>query len=146
MCGSSVILENQRGKVLMQLRTDNHCWGTPGGAVELGESTEEAAKRELQEETGLVAEELELFGVFSGEGQHYTYPNGDEVHIVEIAYLCRKYHGSLNPQESEVADLQFFSPDKLPNPISPQQAETIARYLEMRKKREDGVVCRETQT
>ena len=34
-CGASVIVENDRGEVLLQLRTDNGEWGYPGGAVEL---------------------------------------------------------------------------------------------------------------
>lgn len=86
-CGASVIVENEAGELLLQLRTDNHCWGYPGGSVELGESVEETAKRELFEETGLVAEELVLFSVFSGEELYYIYPNGDEVHNIDIVYL-----------------------------------------------------------
>lgn len=77
--GASVIVEDAERRVLLQLRSDNHCWGYAGGSVELDEVVEDAAKRELFEETGLIAEELELFGVFSGEDCHYVYPNGDEV-------------------------------------------------------------------
>ena len=55
MVGGSVIVEDEQGRVLLQLRTDNHCWGYAGGAVELYEDVEEAAKRELFEETGLSA-------------------------------------------------------------------------------------------
>lgn len=126
-------MENEKGELLLELRADNHCWGTVGGAVELGESVEEAAKREMLEETGLVAEELELFRVFSGEETHYIYPNGDEVHVVDIVFICRKFHGSLKPQASEVDDLKFFPIDQIPNNISPPQRTTIARYIESRK-------------
>ena len=41
--------------------------GYPGGSVNINEVVEEAAKRELLEETGIVANALELFGVFSGK-------------------------------------------------------------------------------
>ncbi len=117
--GASVILENDRGQILLQLRTDNHCWGYPGGSVELDERVEDAAKRELFEETGLVAEELELFGIFSGKDTHYVYPNGDEVSTVDIVFLCKRYHGDFRCQEEEVDALRFFDADSLPGHVSP---------------------------
>ena len=70
--------------MLLGKRTDNHQWGYAGGSIELGETVEEAAKRELFEEMGLVADEMELFYINSGEETHYIYPNGDEVYNVEI--------------------------------------------------------------
>ena len=65
VCGASVIVENEDGEILLQLRKDNKCWGYPGGSVDTNEVVEEAAKRELLEETGIEAISLELFGVFS---------------------------------------------------------------------------------
>lgn len=117
--GASVIVENEQGEVLLQKRTDNHCWGYAGGSVELDEVVEDAARRELFEETGLIALELELFGVFSGKDTHYVYPNGDEVSNVDIVYLCKHYVGSLKCQEKEVEDLRFFPADALPESLSP---------------------------
>ena len=87
--GASVILEDAQGRILLQKRSDNHCWGYAGGSVELDEVVEDAAKRELFEETGLIAEKLELFGVFSGKETHYVYPNGDEVSNVDIVFICK---------------------------------------------------------
>ena len=133
MVGAGVFVENERGELLLGLRTDNHCWGTAGGAVELGETVEEGARREMLEETGLVAEELELLGVFSGEDTHYTYPNGDEVYVIDVKFICRKYHGALKPQESEVSELRFFPITELPENISPIEILSVNKYLEMRK-------------
>ena len=65
-CGASVILVNERGELLLQQRADNGMWGYHGGSVELFENVEEAARRELTEETGLTAGQMTLFGVFSG--------------------------------------------------------------------------------
>ncbi|MCR5755901.1 MAG: NUDIX domain-containing protein, partial [Acetatifactor sp.] len=92
-CAGSVIIENGKGQVLLGKRTDNHMWGYSGGSIEIDETVEECAKRELMEETGLIAEELEFFMINSGPEAHYIYPNGDEVSNVEIIYICRKYHG-----------------------------------------------------
>lgn len=36
-CGAGVIVEDNEGKILLQLRQDNGCWGMPGGSVELDE-------------------------------------------------------------------------------------------------------------
>ena len=120
--GASVIVENEWGEVLLQKRADNHCWGYAGGSVELDEVVEDAARRELLEETGLIAREMELFGVFSGKDTHYVYPNGDEVSNVDIVYLCKNYDGSLKCQEEEVEELRFFPADALPeNLFSPNR-------------------------
>ena len=117
--GAGVIVENENGEVLLQKRADNHCWGYAGGSVELDEVVEDTARRELYEETGLVAREIELFGVFSGPDTHYIYPNGDEVSNVDIVFLCRNYEGTLRCQESEVEELRFFPADSLPENLSP---------------------------
>ena len=117
--GASIIVENEMGEVLLQRRADNHMWGYAGGSVELDEVAEEAAKRELFEETGLIAGELILFGVFSGKDTHYVYPNGDEVSNVDIVYLCKDYSGALKCQAGEVEELRFFPADALPVDLSP---------------------------
>lgn len=117
--GASVILEDEQGRVLLQKRTDNHCWGYPGGSVELDEKVEDAAVRELYEETSLTANHLELFGVFSGKELHYVYPNGDEVSNVDIVFLCRDYSGSLRPDAEESEELCFFEAGQLPENLSP---------------------------
>lgn len=51
MSGACVLLCNEQ-QLLLQRRTDNGCWGLPGGSMELGETLEEVAKRELFEEKG----------------------------------------------------------------------------------------------
>lgn len=45
--GASVIVINEAGQMLMQQRTDCGSWGYAGGSVELGESVEQTAEREL---------------------------------------------------------------------------------------------------
>lgn len=132
-CGAGVIVENDKGEILLIKRSDNGCWGYAGGSVELGEKVEDSACRELFEETGLVADELELFSVFSGEDTRYTYPNGDEVHNIDIVYICRKFHGELCLDITEAKDAAFFNIDSLPENISPPLIVPIKKYLEMRK-------------
>ena len=127
--GASVIVADSENRILLQLRSDNHCWGYAGGSVEIDEVVEEAAKRELYEETGLVAEELQLFGVFSGRDMHYVYPNGDEVSNVDIVYICKNYSGTLRCQKGEVDELRFFSVDELPKNISAPNQKPIMQWI-----------------
>ncbi len=127
--GASIIVENKKGQILLQLRSDNGCWGYAGGSVELDEVVEEAAKRELFEETGLTAHSLELFGIFSGKDTHYVYPNGDEVSNVDIVYLCRDYSGTMNCQKGEVEELRFFYANEIPENISPPIRGPIEKWV-----------------
>ena len=131
--GAGIIVENEKGEVLLQKRADNHCWGYAGGSVELDEVVEDAARRELLEETGLTALELELFGVFSGKETHYIYPNGDEVSNVDIVYICRKYEGKLNCQEDEVEELRFFPADALPENLSPPIRKPLLKWASAKR-------------
>jgi len=118
MVGSGGLL--LRGnQVLLQRRKDNGLWGIPGGSLEPGESLEEAAIRETYEEVGLVIDKLTLFKVYSGKDQFYTYPNGDQIYDVCVAFLTRDFHGELQADASEVLELAFFPVDKLPADLNP---------------------------
>jgi 8-oxo-dGTP pyrophosphatase MutT (NUDIX family) len=117
-CGASVIIFSADKKVLMLHRTDNDCWCFPGGGVELGESVEETAKREVFEETGLTVDDLRLFEVFSGKDQYYKYPNGDEVYNIDIVFMTNNYRGIANSND-ESYGFRFFCIDELPDMISP---------------------------
>lgn len=128
---ASVIVEREDGRILLQKRTDNGMWGYAGGAVELFESVEDTARRELFEETGLTALSLELFGIFSGEEQHYIYPNGDEVCTIDIVYICREWSGELKPQASEVSELRFVDISDMPV-LSPPIRYPMKKYTEYR--------------
>ena len=134
LVGSGVFVYKDR-KLLLQRRKDNKCWAIHGGVVDIGEVVEEAAKRELKEETGLTANKLELFGVFSGEKMMYTYPNGDEVYIVAVTYLCSDFSGELHPEASEVLELKWFDIDNLPEDLSPIDANAINTFVEYMKRK-----------
>lgn len=130
---ASIIVENEKGEILLQKRKDNGTWSYCGGAVELFERVEDAAARELLEETGLKALSLELFGIFSGEEQHYIYPNGDEVSTIDILYICRSFTGAIKCQPEEVESLKFFDISDIPESISPPTREPLRQYIEYRR-------------
>ncbi len=122
---SVVVLFNEKGEILLEERSDDGYFDFPGGSIDLKESAEDAARRELLEETGLIADELKLFKVYSGEITHYVYFNGDEIYGVDLVYLCHKYHGEMNPQQSEVKNLKFFSVDNMPEKMSIRNKQII---------------------
>ncbi|MDR3121935.1 MAG: NUDIX hydrolase [Clostridiales bacterium] len=134
--GASVFIHKDH-KLLLQKRLDNGCWAEHGGCCELGEVVEEAAKRELLEETGLIANSLELLGIFSGRELYYTYPNGDQVSIVDIAYLCEDFSGEMKAQTDETSDLRWFEIDNLPENISPPTIPVLKRCVEVLKERQN---------
>jgi len=78
-------------------------WTFPAGYVELGESVEEAARRETQEEVALAIDDLSLLNVYSYR----------ESPVVTVVYLSRIVGGE--PQTGEEAEeVAFFSPEALP--------------------------------
>jgi len=136
LTGASVIVENRQEEILLILRSDTKCWGYPGGSVDINEVVEEAAKRELFEESGLTANSLKLFGVFSGKELYYVYPHGDEVSIVDIVYLCNDYTGEARADFRESDKVSFFALESLPNNISPPCIPALNKYKEMKHRDE----------
>ena len=66
LIGSHAIIVNEKNEILLQLRTDFNRWGIIGGALEYNETLEDALKREVYEETGLIIKNPELFRTYSG--------------------------------------------------------------------------------
>jgi 8-oxo-dGTP pyrophosphatase MutT (NUDIX family) len=133
MIGAAVLILDEQNRLLLMKRSDSCCWGPPGGAVELGEVVETAARREVGEETGLELGELTLFGVFSGPELFYRYPNGDEVYNVTIVYLTRDWRGEVC-LNSEHTDWRWFASEAIPENISPPIQPVIGKFVETLQK------------
>ena len=101
----------------MVRRRDNGLWDLPGGRVEVGEATEDAARRELHEETGIAAGALSLLGVFSGPDTLHTYPDGNVVAWVSVLYLCREFTGEARAAD-DAAGACWCAPDAPAGPLS----------------------------
>lgn len=116
--GVEMLVFNNEGKVLMQLRMDFNQWGFPGGSMELGESFEDVARRELKEETNLEVDDLKLLEVLSGKDTYREYPNGDKLYDITAIYVIKKYHGDLKINDNESRKLEWFRIDNLPENIT----------------------------
>jgi ADP-ribose pyrophosphatase YjhB (NUDIX family) len=135
LVATTVVVLNDKEEILLQKRNEPHgAWGLPGGQIELGESTENAGKREIFEETGLVIDDLNLIDVFSGnENSHIKLKNGDEYYVILIAYYTKNFKGDLKADGVETLECKFFNINDIPNSLLERHRRVLNRYLEVVK-------------
>lgn len=112
-----IIFDDQR-RVFLQKRADVGLWGIPSGHVEPGETVEQAAKREVFEETGYHIRIEKLIGVYSDPAsQVFHYPDGKVVHFITTYFLGKISGGNLNVDPAESLDVAFFSVHEMPKDL-----------------------------
>lgn len=89
-------------------------WGFPKGHLEEGESSKQAAVREIKEETGI---EVEIISKL-GESKYMFTFEGAKVFKSVAVFLMKYFSGELVPQEGEVLDVKWFSPEEAQNLLS----------------------------
>ena len=117
-CACGVIIENDKGEILLQRRQDNGCWGIIGGSMEMGETFEDTVRRETREESGLSLGKLEVFKLFSGRDRIIEYPNGDICFGPGIVFITREYEGEIVNDPEEVMEHRFFDRSELPEDLN----------------------------
>ena len=113
------LIANEDGEVLLAMRALEPGlgkWALPGGYINRGEIVEEAAIREVLEETGLTCEITELIGVYSLKN----------ISPILIVYRGQIRSGKITPS-SETPEVEFFSPANLPPLSFPRDEDIIAK-------------------
>ena len=131
--GCGVLIENEKGEVLLQRRSDTGEWCVPGGALEPGETYIEAATRELSEEVGIKVSGLKLFGLYSGADREIHYPNGDVVYSLSVIFITRSFTGEISDSDSEVIEHRFFDKNNIPKDLFIPDARPILDWAKGKK-------------
>lgn len=122
--GVRCVAQDEAGRILLVRHNYLTGWYLPGGGVEAGETISVAARRELEEETGFAATEMELLGLYlnrRGLGR-------DHVGLYRMT-ACRKVRDVVVPNR-EIAEIGFFAPGDLPPDVTPATRRRLAEVFE----------------
>lgn len=119
---SAVVLNPEGDQVLLTKRQDNGRWCLPSGAMEPGESAEEACVRETLEETGLVVSITRLVGVYSDPNVVQEYVDGNRYQLLGICFQAVIVGGDMSTSD-ETSDVRFVALKDL------DQFDVIERHL-----------------
>jgi 8-oxo-dGTP pyrophosphatase MutT (NUDIX family) len=133
LTGSVVLILNEYNELLLQHRVDGG-WGLPGGLMELAESLEDTARREVKEETGLDVGKLKLLGVLSGPDYYFKVSNGDELYSVTAVYVSKDVRGKIEVDEAESIEVRYFKLNELPDGLTEEYRSYITLYIDQIKK------------
>jgi len=113
-----LLIDNKR--ILLVKHTYQNQYFLPGGMIKPGETFEQAAKRELKEETGYQVDDLKLFGVYNS----FQESKNDTI----VVFQSSKYQAGQS-NDSEIENYGFFDIEKLPKNISPGTKRRIEEYI-----------------
>ena len=115
-----IIIRQGAGLVLIERKNEPCGWALPGGFVDYGESLEQAAQREAEEETGLVLDNLRQFRAYSDPDRD---PRQHNISLVFVASAAGSPVGG-----DDAAQARFFALDKLPADLCFDHAQILQDY------------------
>ncbi len=128
--GAFVVRDGQVMLVRRGIEPYKDYWDIPGGFLAPDEHPEQAAIREVREETGLQVQTTELVGIFVD-----TYGAGSAEHTLNVYYRAEIVGGEPEPQDDAV-DIGWFGPDELPEEIAFEHALTaLNQWADLERKR-----------
>lgn len=124
--GAACVIVNDKNQILLQKRSDNHLWGLPGGLMELDETIEQCAIREVKEETNLDVKLTKFLGVFTNPMMRWGV--SDKAKVIGFSFVAEVIGGSLAVNDDESLALQYFDLDDLPEIHAIDNFKTIEAY------------------
>ena len=110
------IVGNDKGEILLVQRKDSGVWLYPTGWADVGYSPAEVAMKEVEEETGIIAEPLSLLGVVDGMRMGFS-----RFGMYMLLFHMRATGGALQGHPLETGDVGWFAADSLPSPVAGAQ-------------------------
>lgn len=109
---ASAVVTDDRGRILLQRRTDSGLWALPGGGMEMADSLPGTAVREVKEETGLDVEITGLVGTYTDPKHVIEYSDGEVRRQFNVCFRARVTGGALAISD-ESTELRFVAPEEL---------------------------------
>lgn len=107
-----VLVINKKTEEILLIKRLNEpfkdCWALPGGFVDENEDLEQAARRELFEETNIETDEMTQIGTF---GKPYRDPRG---HMISVAYQTNLIESQKVKAKDDAKEVKWFSIKDLP--------------------------------
>jgi ADP-ribose pyrophosphatase YjhB (NUDIX family) len=111
--GSSAVVTDDEGRILLQRRSDSGNWALPGGAMDIGETFAQSAAREVKEETGLDVRIDRIIGIYSDPAHVFSYDDGEVRQEFSVCLACTIVGGTLRVS-IESTSVEFFPVTVLP--------------------------------
>ncbi len=108
--------------VLIKRKNPPDGWAIPGGFIDYGESAEDAAVREIREETGLKITDLKQFHTYSA-------PDRDpRFHTITVVFTAES--DGIPVAGDDAAEAQLFDRDNLPSPLAFDHEQVLCEYFD----------------
>lgn len=116
-----LIIEYNKGIILINRKNPPEGWALPGGFVDYGESLEVAAVREAKEETGLEVELLRQFHAYSDPKRDPRH------HTITIVFIAKAEGQAIAGDDAK--EIGLFNKDTLPDQIAFDHRDIINDYF-----------------
>ena len=129
---TTAIVADGQGRIALVKRKDNELWALPGGGMELGESIEQGAVREVKEETGLDVEVDGLVGVYTNPQHVMAYDDGEVRQQFSLCFTTKLLGGELQ-FDDESTDIAWVAEGDLAGyPMHPSMRLRVQHFFDRR--------------